>query len=237
MKEQLDYQSLPEILDNPVIYTEQELRDYTTELEATINDYNISGKDKDTGYHQAIQRLEMSKRGWMFVGVDSPKAQEQLHKLFGELGDGFSSVNRETDFDPNKESIEESRELLTKLPFVGEWTLAKPEAPDRFKIEGKVEIPLEAVIGAIGLESWAGRSSGHLKNGKPSIEVIREYASMGKYDGSAGLLDSRLVGGSDGRAYLYLEDAHRAAAAKLRGDKSIIVDSITLSSNPWECEI
>jgi len=31
--------------------------------------------------------------------------------------------------------------------------------------------------------------------------------------------------------------AHRAAAAKLRGEKSIIIDSITLTSAPWECEL
>ena len=224
-------------LESPVIYSDQELTNYVAELQATIDEYNLSGMDKDKTYYQSLQRLEMSNRGWMFVGVDSQKAQEQLHKLFGEFGGGFSSVNRESEFDSTKESIEESSELLRKLPFIAEEELTKFEPPDRFEIDGKIEVPLESVIGAVGLESWAGRRAGHLKNGKSSIETIREYASKGRYDGSSGLLDAIVVRGSDGKAYLYLESSHRAAAAKLRGDKSIIVDTITLSSKPWEFEL
>jgi hypothetical protein len=169
--------------------------------------------------------------------ADSQKAQEQLHRLFGELGGGFSSVNREYEFDITQESIDKSSELLEKLPFIREEEFTKSETIDRFEIDGKVEVPLDSVIGAAGLDSWAGRVDGHLKNGKPSIEVIREYASRGKYDGSRGLLDAVVVHGSDGKSYLYLQSSHRAAAAKLRGDKSIIVDSITFSSNPWKFEL
>src|ERR1019366_2802916 len=109
MSKQLENQSSPEIfvtsLESPVIYSDQELANYAAELQATINVYNLSGMDKDKIYYQSIQRLEMSSRGWMFVGVDSQKAQEQLRKLFGELGGGFSSVNREHEFDFTQESI------------------------------------------------------------------------------------------------------------------------------------
>jgi len=241
MSENLENQSSPKTLEtsleSPVVYSDQELANYALELQATIDEYNLSGKDKDKDYYQTIQRLEMSSRGWMFVGVDSPKAQEQLHVLFTEFGGGFSGVNRERDFDATQESIEESSELLGKLPFVKEEAITKPVAPDRFEIDGKIEVPLEVVIGGTSLESWAGRRAGHLKNGRSSLEVIREYASKGKYDGSSGLLDAIVVRGSDGKAYLYLESSHRVAAAKLRGDKSIIVDSITLSSKPWTFEL
>ncbi len=214
-----------------VIYSSQELADYSSELKSILDKL---GSNKDTLYYKTERRLEMANRGWMAFGLDSSKAQEQLHILFGEFGNSFYGVERECEFNATQESVDESRKLLQQLPFVSQRELIKHSTTDRLIIDGKIDVPLDAVIGAEGIASWAGRGENQLKNGKPSIEVIREYASKGKYDGSQWMLDARVVRGSDGKSYLYLDSSHRAAAAKLRGDKSIIVDSITLTSEPWE---
>jgi hypothetical protein len=240
MSEQQKNQSLAGIeplIDSPAIYSSEELSNYADTLQETINEYELQSVEKDNAYYQAVQRLEMTRRGWMLVGLESKKAQEQLHKLFSEFGTGFAGVSREEEFDVANETTEESIELLKRLPFVGEEDIVGSSGDDRFEIDGKIEVPLNAVIGAASLENWAGRRASHLKNGRSSIDVIREYASRGKYDGSSGLLDAIEVRGPDGRSYLYLTSSHRAAAAKLRGDKSIIVDSITLKSDPSRFEL
>jgi hypothetical protein len=232
VQDDYDYSAVvPSGVESPTLFSDQELATYTLELQA-IRDGCASNRDKT--FFQAERRLEMARRGWMDVDHDSPKAREQLHALFDKLGNIFPGVSRGREFNATNESVDESRKLLRQLPFVKDDDLIKYSAPTRLIIDGKQHVPLNAVIGAEGIESWAGRGEKNLKDGKPSIDVIREYAARGKYDGSGWMLDARVVNGSDGKAYLYLSSAHRAAAAKLRGDKSIIVDSVILSSKPWE---
>jgi hypothetical protein len=87
------------------------------------------------------------------------------------------------------------------------------------------EFPLTAFVSAAGFDSWEhGRRK--LKGDRTSEEVIQDYASreteIPPVDSARALLLS------NGEVILLSDDAHRVAAAKLKGQTSIAVQTLTV---------
>ena len=85
--------------------------------------------------------------------------------------------------------------------------------------------PLNNIVGAIGFSSWdEGRENGHLKDGKPSRQVMQEYASRNtEIPGVNFGLDVYLYPDDDGKDKLFAvsHNAHRVGAAKLKSQRNI----------------
>lgn len=93
--------------------------------------------------------------------------------------------------------------------------------------ERPIQFPLSAVVSAVGFESWeTGRGGGAKKDGRSSREVIEDYAAR---DTEIPPIDVRALILPDGRVVLMTENAHRVAAAKLRGQESIWVKHLEIS--------
>lgn len=83
-----------------------------------------------------------------------------------------------------------------------------------------LELPLTAVVSAATFESWeTGYGKGHLKDGHSSADVIRDYASRDTppppVDEATALIFE------DGRVVIMTSNAHRVAAAKMRGQSTM----------------
>jgi len=104
--------------------------------------------------------------------------------------------------------------------------------------DGKLELPLNNIVSADTLTSWQGSETagkhrnervepGHRTSGLPpsSASVIREYASR---DTPIPPIDVVGYVQPNGLIFYTAENAHRAAAAKMRGDTTIGVHNLTL---------
>lgn len=83
-------------------------------------------------------------------------------------------------------------------------------------------MPTHMFLGTLNFNSWEGRAPGHLKDGKSSREVIEDYASREtEIPGVDQGVDLFL--GDEGEVFAYSHNAHRVAAARLKGQKAIDV--------------
>lgn len=89
-----------------------------------------------------------------------------------------------------------------------------------------IEVPVTAFVSAMSFYSWEGRGSAWKKDGRPSREVILDYAS--RQTDIPPVEDALAAVMSDGRVYLLTLNAHRVAAARLKGQETIGVHRLTV---------
>lgn len=83
-----------------------------------------------------------------------------------------------------------------------------------------IEVPLSAIVSAIGFESWErGRGENTLKDGKPSAEFIKHYASLPTEIPPIDTAQALIL--PNGKVVIMSHDAHRVAAAKLKGQHTM----------------
>lgn len=161
-------------------------------------------KDK---YFMASREDVFRTRGWlMFRSTD-----EQVTPLIDAIVEG---------------SIRGGAQFMEDRDFM---QLADQDRP-AIVIDSKdkpVEIPVTAIVSAAGFRSWQdgrGRNSEGrliLKDDKPSHEVIKDYASR---ETEIPNIDVTAVILPDGKVIYLSENAHRAAAAKMKGQDTIKVN-------------
>lgn len=83
----------------------------------------------------------------------------------------------------------------------------------------EIELPTAMFVSAEGFESWQGRSESNQKDNRSSAEVIEDYANQDTQAPPLSDVAGYLL--PDGRLFFKSNNAHRLAAARLRGDKTV----------------
>jgi hypothetical protein len=90
-----------------------------------------------------------------------------------------------------------------------------------------LEFPLSAIVSAEGFESWeTGRGTSTLKDDKPSPAVIQDYASRSSEIPPVDHATAVIL--PDGGVAVMSTNAHRIAAAKLKGQATIKVRNLVV---------
>lgn len=222
------------------LYSQEELDKLKTELEDIIKNSEpeevLFGVRMPREYHVAERKLMAMEKDppLLILSPEHPIAVRELERVFSQLVQDFSVVERTKAFSIGEEEREVSKQKLNALPFVKrENILYKNRRLGMIMVEGKIEVPLNAIASISSSTSFAGRDGGEGEKAgdtgrSTSIDVIRDYANRGKYTGESGLLDLTVCRLSDGGYCFDAESAHRVAAAKLRGEQTIIVDTINI---------
>ncbi len=201
-----------------------------SQMQALMSDGSLSDDQRDSLSKELIRQfdaldfrqseapklknfMEMRKHIWdTRGGMLLSSLEDEAQPLINGLMD--SAKKEESDFVPE----EAFTEVLDKnKPNVIIDASSKP-----------IEVPLSAVVSAVGFRSWEnGRSDGIGKGSKSSSETIKDYASRST---EIPPIDSAVaVILPNGEVVIMSENSHRVAAAKLRGQKTILIKHLTVS--------
>lgn len=159
---------------------------------------------KYSGLSDALERLRAGK-----VVVSEPSASKLLEDIIG------TSANADA---TDRAHVFVDYDLLK--PHEAE-ALAGSEVLELVTRDGNTRVPTGMFVTAMGLDSWEGRAPGSKKDGLPSKEVIKDYASRETTPPPLDHVSAYIL--PDGRVFFRSDSSHRTAAAILRGDPYIEV--------------
>lgn len=150
---------------------------------------------------------------------------DQLHSIKeGEIllagADGVKYIDQLLKTAQNTEVTNQSHQFIS--PNILDYFVRTAGSSDD-KIEARTkteaQVPAGMFVSAEGFTSWRGRREGHLKDDRPSQEVIEEYADRTTKAPAVETLTGYVL--PDGRLFFKTHNSHRVAAAILRGDEYI----------------
>ncbi|MEK7594806.1 MAG: hypothetical protein AAB436_04165 [Patescibacteria group bacterium] len=184
-----------------------------TERDVRLSDVNsryneLDDRERTVGKHKTF--LEERQYEWLNNGRITIKGQEpEATKLVSELQ--TKAANTETSFIPN-----ESFQAL--IDRTGPSVLIKSR-------DNPMEFPLASIVSAQSFESWeTGRGPNAIKDGKTSPELIKDYAERSTE--IPPVVDATAVILPTGEVVLSSDEAHRVAAAKLKGQETIKIENL-----------
>ncbi len=181
---------------------------YITESSKLTEMHYYTGFDTDVKKYNELQAqlADMERNRVLIVGEQA----NSLGKKLVETAPNAESTDRAHIFVDSRilglidrESYEAGRTL--------EISLSTP-----------MEVPLGMFVNAASFDSWHGRPTGVMKDGRPSNEVIQDYA--GRETQPPPVEASTMYLLPDGRVFFRSENSHRTAAAISRGDEHIQVE-------------
>lgn len=186
-----------------------DLIDQITEIDERL--HTELQEDASRLYHLGVERFDATRQR-VHIAPDHPLADVQL----SDESPQTIIVRPGT----RTENPQQALEQLQALPFVNELWLEARILPGVVNVQATSEHPLHipsaGLIGAHNLASWAGRQTGNLKDGRPSSEVILDYAS--RTTPLPELEDVACYIQPDGRQlFVSTNSSHRSAAYKAQG--------------------
>lgn len=181
------------------------------------------GAEIKLAIQEVLDGLEPDHSGYIRLNESRRLQLENAFKASGLAIDRPTPEETKAGIEAARFLVREGRaeDYLKEMPFMAEMEL--PEKKERRYLQISLDYPIyivpEAIAGTIEFQDWGGYPAHTKKNddmgdSKPSIEVIKDYATRGT------ALPASVINliFREKDIVLYGDDSHRAAAARLRSE-------------------